>query len=568
MHFVGNVTQSNSMSTSIRRLLLSISAACSSAMMWAQLSATSGLTPIQLVNDVLAGQGVAVSNVTFNGGPGISTNQQIGTFNGINSNLGLTNGIVLATGRVELVTGPNQNPSLTVPPTSPVNVPDPDLAMVSHNQKCVAVLEFDFIPTGDSISFRFVFGSEEYPEFVCSMFNDAFGFFLSGPGIAGPYSNNAINIALVPGTNVPVAINSVNNGSPGFSGPNGCNAYDPNWQLNAQYFVPNTNGATVELDGFTVPLMAKAAVLCGEVYHIKMAIAHIGDNTLDSAVLIEGGSFSSESHVNVAVETPMNNGVIHEGCRPATITIEAPIQPIDALVQLSFTGNGITNNDVELPSQSITIPAGATSASFPLSAIEDEITEGTETLWIHATWTSRCGTSVTDSVSLNISEYIPMDIVTWDVYLQCDQDSVRLDALVSGGVGTISLTWSDGTVGASTYVSGTMNGTHGVTATDECPRSISDVVKVDAGCGLFIPNVITPNQDGSNDAWVIGGLYRTQHRVTVFNRWGQVIFESTNYNNNWRAQGVSDGTYFYEVITDRSEQPAKGSLTILGNSGR
>ena len=81
-----------------------------------------------------------------------------------------------------------------------------------------AVLEFDFIPASDTLTFDYVFGSEEYNEYVCGTVNDAFGFFLSGPGIAGPYTNGAENIALVPGTTTQVSINTVNNGTVGSSG--------------------------------------------------------------------------------------------------------------------------------------------------------------------------------------------------------------------------------------------------------------------------------------------------------------------------------------------------------------
>lgn len=104
-----------------------------------------------------------------------------------------------------------------------MNVADPDLAFIESQQRCVAVLEFDFIPTGDSISFRFVFGSEEYPEYVCSQYNDVFGFFLSGPGIDGSFTNNAINLGVLPNSTVPIAINTVNSGAPGVGGSaSGC----------------------------------------------------------------------------------------------------------------------------------------------------------------------------------------------------------------------------------------------------------------------------------------------------------------------------------------------------------
>ena len=90
---------------------------------------------------------------------------------------------------------------------------DPDLTILAGantNDKCV--LEFDFIPASDTLKFRYVFGSEEFFTF-CYEFNDAFGFFLSGPGITGIFSNNSDDIALMPGTSNYVTINNVCNDS-------------------------------------------------------------------------------------------------------------------------------------------------------------------------------------------------------------------------------------------------------------------------------------------------------------------------------------------------------------------
>ena len=158
-----------------------------------------------------------------------------------------------------------------------------------------------------------------------------------------------------------------------------------------------------------------------------------------------------------------------------------------------------------------------------------------------------------------------MEILSTDLQLGCDEDSVLLEASVNGGLGAVSITWGNGDTGENAFVSGLDDRVYLITGTDECPRSTSMSVSVNSGCGINVPNVITPNNDGHNDAWVIDGLYRSKHTVTVFNRWGQVVFESSNYNNTWRASGVPDGTYFYEIISDRSKEPVIGTLTILGN---
>ncbi|MBC8883454.1 choice-of-anchor L domain-containing protein [Flavobacterium piscinae] len=139
-------------------------------------------TPAQLVQDVLLGGGVTVSNITFNGSAVNATvaRDQAGYFTtGVTpTNLGINSGIILSTGNAQLALGPNnQNNASQV--TATPSAGDADLASLANGGiQNTSILEFDFIPTGTELSFNFVFGSEEYPEFVNSTFNDVFGFFL------------------------------------------------------------------------------------------------------------------------------------------------------------------------------------------------------------------------------------------------------------------------------------------------------------------------------------------------------------------------------------------------------
>lgn len=539
-----------------------------------QLTTDNTLTPEELVNTVLVGQGVSVSNVLFNGVPANTITDQVASFLGSGSNIGLGSGIVMSTGKAEVVGGSNNSYTLgmtgfTVAPANPSNMADPDLASVMGTtmQRCVAVIEFDFVPTGDSLLFRFAFGSEEYPEYVCTQFNDGFGFFLSGPGIAGPFSNNAVNLARVPGTEVPVAINTVNPGVPGVFGGNGgtCAAADPNWQANTVYYVNNQPGTTVELDGFTVPITARAAVRCGQTYHIKMAIAHANDNLLDSAVLIEGGSFSSASVLSATVELPAGFSSITEGCLPAMVHVARPDTTQDAVIQLNYSGPGIMPSDLDTMPAQVTIPAGQPGISFPIVAMEDGLAEGTEQLTITATWTSACGQFVTDTVTMTLTEYQPLTITADDLYLACDEEQVQALATVQGGLGEVLVDWGPHGVGETVWLPGMENGTYTVTATDQCPKTVAATMTVDAGCELYIPNVISPNGDGSNDMWIISRRSPSGHTVKVFNRWGNEVYSSANYANNWRAQGLPDGTYFYVVTEGDTGKAYKGHLTVLGN---
>jgi len=268
----------------MKKLLFFVLAIASFQVSYSQLVVSNPNTPAYYVQNILLGTGVTASNITFNGAPGNTPNAQIGQFNAINTNpyLGIDSGIVMASGDVNVAVGPNNSGSASLGGGN-LGASDPDLDQLEGtgsgtNDK--SILEFDFIPTGDTITFNFIFGSEEYPEWVSAGYNDAFGFFLSGPGIAGPYSNSATNIALIPGTTTPVTIDNVNSAS------------------NPSYYIDNTpfSGAqSIQFDGYTTPITAVGLVQCGLLYHIKLAIADVGDAIYDSGVFLEGGSFSSNN---------------------------------------------------------------------------------------------------------------------------------------------------------------------------------------------------------------------------------------------------------------------------------
>ena len=523
----------------------------------AQLVLDNTITVDQLVQNVLLGGGVTVTNVTFNGVPGNLANIQIGSFNGTNCNVGMGNGITLSSGDINVALGPNDTSGDTEPAGGIGGPNDTDLDLASNSTTFDrAVLEFDFVPAGDSLSFNYVFGSEEYLEWVSAGFNDVFGFFLSGPGISGPYSNNAANIALVPGTAVPVSIDNVN---------------DVN---NSTYYVDNGDGFTppyngsntyIQYDGFTVVLTATALVQCGQTYHIKLAIADAGDPVLDSSVFLEGGSFSSPNAIDLEVVTASADGTLTEGCTDAIFTITRPgsSDSIDVTVVVSGTAtNGTDYTSIPIV---ITIPDGVDSVSFPIEAFEDNIGEGQETIILTATFVNACGDTSVSSATVPIVEYVPMIISTQDLLLQCEDDSVLISAQVTGGFGALSPVWQNGVAGWTDWVPGMENGEYIITVSDECDKSITATVNVESGCQIIIPNVFSPNGDGENDFFTIEGILGTSNTVKIFNRWGQVVFEANQYRNQWDGDEVSDGTYFYEVVVQGEPKPFTGHLTILNN---
>jgi hypothetical protein len=159
----------------------------------AQITVTNTQTPAELVNDVLVGSGVIISNIEFNYSVPLANSVQVqaGYFNAGATTFPLQEGLILATGNVTVAIGPNNAGGMSNNTGVAASPDDADLISLnpglgSFNQ---AVLEFDFVPSGDHVAFNYIFASEEYPEFVFAGVNDAFGFFISGPGISGPYNN-------------------------------------------------------------------------------------------------------------------------------------------------------------------------------------------------------------------------------------------------------------------------------------------------------------------------------------------------------------------------------------------
>ena len=234
----------------------------------AQLQVNGNLTPEEMVQ-FFVGSGINYSNVTY---IGADTARGIFT-NGGTTNLGVDHGLALTSGTIQNIPGPNAMGGLSC---SNLMNSDSLLSVLAGTITYDAcILEFDFVPAADTAWCDFVFGSEEYPEFVGTPFNDIFGFFVSGPNPAGG-NYEMQNIALIPGTELPVAINNVNS------------------YTNPEYYVDNLSGETIHYDGFTTVLTAKCAVVPGATYHFKLAIADASDAIFDSGVLLEAESFESQ----------------------------------------------------------------------------------------------------------------------------------------------------------------------------------------------------------------------------------------------------------------------------------
>ena len=508
-------------------------------------------SPITLIDSILLGGGVVSSNHSFQGDA-----IQIGYFNAINTNLNMDSGIVLSTGDI-FALDPNYNGIINFPNNS---VSDPDLLNVANsvppliNQPFfvsgifdVALLEFDFIPNSDTLVFDYIFGSNEYLQWVNSEYNDVFGFFISGPGITGPYSsplgfpNGSINIATVPNSNppLPITISSINN------------------VLNSNYYINNTNVfQTLLCNGFTQKFQARTIVQCGETYHIRLALADGSDTSLDSWVFLEAGSFSSNGSVGLSSGITNSDTLLHEGCNSAFFNFERTDTLGDLTVRFNFSGTATMGLDYDFLNDSIVIPSGQLVDTIFINPILDSIVEPTESVILTVIYEECSGQLDTSNATLYISDYTPMQISLLDSVNICDQQGefATLKSNLAGGLDPVNINWSNGSNLDSITVSPSKTTTFSVIAFDNCNKEISDSCEVWVQCPIEKINVFTPNGDDVNDFFIPINLDQYPNpTLMIYNRWGELVYKNKNYQNDWvgthylSGEELNEGLYYYLI---------------------
>jgi hypothetical protein len=381
-----------------------------------------------LVNNVLLGKGVVASNITYTGAP-----LAVGYFNGLNSNLNLDSGIILTSGDIITAVGPNNNTGATVANGTPGDLQLEQLTNNTANGSYdAAVLEFDFTANSDTIKFEYVFGSEEYLEWVNSSFNDAFAFIITGISVPMPPTN----VALIPSPpappNTPVTINNVNDVS------------YPQYYFNNE--IPP--GVSLQYDGFTKVLTAIVAVQCGQTYHIKLVVADIGDQILDSGVFLKAGSFSSAGAITVSSNISygtLNDSTLYEGCGQACIIIDRGTGNITTAdtVTLSFTGTAINGVDITLLPDTIFFLPSQSSVTVCIQGLVDALVEGPEDLTLLAVLlgNSACSSGDSASLTLYIDDHTPLTVTASADSVICPGSSVQIFGTSNGGVQPIVYTW-------------------------------------------------------------------------------------------------------------------------------
>jgi hypothetical protein len=497
-----------------------------------QIVITSGaeVTPVDMVETILE-EGIIYDNVTFTGA---DTARGIFT-NGSSTNLGLDVGIFLTTGSGYNIPGPNNFATASANNGMPGNAILNSITTGTTYD--ASVLEFDFIPETDTIRIKYVFGSEEYNEYVGSAYNDVFGLFITGPNpMGGQYSNK--NIAIVPGTaNTSVKINSVNNGYslPGVVPTVPC--------MNCAYYDDNTNGLTLEYDGFTVVLVAWLLVVPCEEYHAMIGIADVSSYDNDSGVFIKELSIKRPK---IDVETILNPPGLTEdmveGHVEADVVFRLPnpeYAPITVCYEIGGTAiNGIDYEEIE---NCITFEEGEDSVSFHIVPLYDGIIEGEETIRLIIENTLGCIVRY-DTVEFTIRDYLEMLSTTSPNTIICEGYEVTLWVEVMNGYPPYSYSWEPGGFTTdSIAVTPDTTTTYVVTYYDLFQESGMDSVKVtvfpvtefssfgfEAALNPGLPFDVTGEFEGDTIRLHLPGGTNLQNLVASYTFTGEYIYVTAN----------------------------------------
>lgn len=458
---------------------------------------TQGVTATQLAQ-TLAGTGVTVSNVTYTG-----ADSAAGTFSGGTDIVGFESGIILSSGIIRNVIGPN-----TMPDVTSYNFTAGDAALnaltgdgnATHD---AAILSFDFVPDGDSVKFQYVFASDEYNEFVNTEYNDVFAFYVNGK-----------NCALVGDPAVPVTINTINNGNPFGSTPSSHPELYRNNDL-------QNGGATIntEMDGLTKVLTCSAAVNAGVTNTMRLAIADASDGAYDSNVFLSAKSLTVKNEPpTAAISVPSDGDSFTEG---ASVT---------------FAGSGTDPEDGALTGSSLVWTSDkdgqiGTGASFSTSGLSG----GTHTITLTATDSKGATGTASIQVTIESSGTGENQAPTVDITAPADGFEVLQgsslafsgsgddpeDGALTGG----SLVWTsdkDGQIGTGTSfsTSSLSLGVHTITLTGTDSQGATATATITVNVGFS--KVVGP--DGG-DVCAVGcqvlifvpkGALAAQTTITVF----------------------------------------------------
>ena len=502
---------------------------------------TSLYTVEELVTDVLIdSQCNQAFNITSSTGSDFGSTNGIGYFEANGSSWPFENGLIMTSGDVANAPGPESGVLLdgtyAWPGDGDLEAFIPGLNAGDTNN--ASIIEFEFVPVSNSMSFDFIFAAEEYGTFQCT-FTDAFAFLLTDS------AGNTTNLAIVPGTDDPISVLTVRDDQ--YNGA--CESVNEEWFAN--YYGPGglpPLTSPTNFIGHTEVMTASATVIPNEVYTIKLVVADDGDTIYDSAVFIDGGSFDI-GQLDLGEDILVSSG--NALCEGQEIVLDAGALPNNSTIEWFMDG---------------TLMEGETGVTLTV----------TETAFYSAIITvDNTDCSYGDDILVEFFQS-PVISPVEDAIIKCANEGYTLEVNIENSDQLNSLTyiWTlDGidlqTGTENTYYLDEMNEESGeftVTVFDDITYCWSSTtINVDFYENSYcvdLPQGLSPNGDGFNDCLILDHLEDREDidKIEVFNRYGTKIYELNEYVDQWCGSDqdgkvVPVGTYFYIIYFNSSKEP-------------
>jgi len=279
--------------------------------------------------------------------------------------------------------------------------------------------------------------------------------------------------------------------------------------------------------------------------------------------------FSNYSKTVRNIDTLFVSGdsIIAEGCDTGRFVFRRSGTNINADTVINFLISGSAVNGIDYQGSNaqivpgnITIPAGFAVVELKIVAIQDWIKEKTDTISLKVPKNNLTDTLVSHMYIKNVDS---LDISIIGDTLICE--GTNLNVSVEGGNGLYSYQWSPiNATTSSIKINPLQTTTYFVTVTDSCGlQTATASLTVTVYCPIEIPNIFTPNADNFNDYFQIKHIENYPNsKLVIYNRWGNKVYESLNYQNEWNGKDCSEGTYYYVLyLSDGSNY--NGIITLL-----
>ena len=511
-------------------------------------TSTTLYTVDELVTDVLIDSECNQAfNVTSSTGIDFGSTNGIGYFESNGSSWPFEDGLIMTSGDVANAIGPESgvlvDGGFEWPGDGDLEAFIPGLNAGDTNN--ASIIEFDFVPVTNNMSFDFIFAAEEYGTFQCT-FTDAFAFLLTDS------SGNTTNLAIVPGTDDPISVLTVRDDQ--YNGA--CESVNAEWFAN--YYGPGglpPLTSPTNFIGHTEVMTASATVIPNEVYTIKLVVADDGDTIYDSAVFIDGGRFDI-GQLDLGDDILVSSG--NALCEGQEIILDAGALPNNSSIEWFMDGLLIDDaNDVTL---------AVTETAFYSATITVDNTDCT----------------YGDDI---LVEFFQSPIITPvnDNIIKCANEGFTLEVDIENSDQLNSLTyiWTldgiDVQIGSeNTYYLNELaeeSGEFTVTVFDDityCWNSTTITVQFyeNSYC-VDLPQGLSPNGDGFNDCLILDHLEDRDDidRIDVFNRYGTKIYELNEYVDQWcgydnEGKTVPVGTYFYIIYFHSTKEPINSWIYV------